>query len=119
MDRGLFTPISVGVFIGLVIGKPLGVTLFSWLAVRLRLAELPEAVTWKQLVSSSFLTGIGFTMALFIASAAFNDPDMLDQAKLGIIFASLTAGITGYVLTLLTSPKMGQITQYETSPAMD
>lgn len=119
LDRGLFTPISVGVFIGLVIGKPLGVTLFSWIAVRLRLAELPESVTWKQLVSSSFLTGIGFTMALFIASAAFNDPDMLDQAKLGIIFASLTAGITGYVLTLLTSPKMGQITQYETSPAMD
>jgi NhaA family Na+:H+ antiporter len=119
LDSGLFTPISIGVFLGLVFGKPLGVTLFSWLAVRLRLADLPETVTWKQLISSSFLTGIGFTMALFIASSAFNSPELLDQAKFGIIFASLTAGILGYVLTLLTSPKFEEITHYETAPATD
>jgi len=119
LDGGLFTPISIGVFLGLVFGKPLGVSLFSWLAVRLRLAELPETVTWRQLVSSSFLTGIGFTMALFIAGAAFNDPDLLDQAKFGIIFASLTAGVIGFVLTMLTSPKYEETTLYETAPATD
>jgi len=95
-----------------VIGKPLGITLFSWLAVRLKLAELPPAVGWAQLFSASWLAGIGFTMALFIANAAFDAPEILASAKLGIFIASLLAGLVGAGLLILTSPR------YDVSSAM-
>lgn len=116
LDKSLIGPVSLGILLGLVVGKPVGVTLLTWLAVKLRLAVLPENVSWRQLGSASFLTGIGFTMSLFIANAAFKDPEIIAQAKFGILVASLLAGVIGYVLTLFTSPTYEETTPWESAP---
>ena len=118
-DMSLFGPISIGIMLGLVIGKPLGITLLSWLAIRVGLAELPRNVGWRELFSASWLAGIGFTMSLFIANAAFSDPELLDQAKIGIIFASLVAGIIGFILMATGSSTHEETTHMESAPAMD
>ena len=97
-------PVAVGIIAGLVLGKPLGITLFSWLAVRIRLAELPAGVTWKQLFAASWLAGIGFTMSLFIASAAFDSAVLLGVSKVAILMASLLASAVGFGLLSVTSP---------------
>jgi NhaA family Na+:H+ antiporter len=118
-DARFIGPVSIGIFLGLVFGKPIGITLFSWLAVKTGIAELPANITWRQLFSASWLTGIGFTMALFIASSAFKDPLQLNEAKLGILAASLGAGVIGYILLQLTSPTHAETTHLETIPAAD
>jgi NhaA family Na+:H+ antiporter len=118
-DRSILSPVSLGIVFGLVLGKPIGVSLLTWLAVKLKLAVLPENITMKQLFGASFLTGIGFTMALFIANSAFTDPELLDQAKVGILIASLLAGVTGYVLTVFFSPTYKEVSSMEASPATD
>ncbi len=89
---------------GLVVGKPLGIVLFSWLAIRLGLARLPEGVGWGVLVGGGFLAGIGFTMALFIAGLAL-DATTLDAAKVGILVGSAVAGIIGMALLLWRLPR--------------
>jgi len=91
-------PITLGIAIGLVLGKQLGVMLASWIPVRLGWAELPAGVSWKQLYGVSWLAGIGFTMSLFITNLAFADPRLVEQAKTGILLASLIAGAVGYRL---------------------
>jgi NhaA family Na+:H+ antiporter len=88
-----------GVFLGLVVGKLVGVTTFSWLAVKLGLGRLPDGVTWSHIIGVAAVAGVGFTVALFIAGLAFTD-EMLDQAKLGVLCASLAAAVLG--ATLLT-----------------
>ena len=118
-DAQFVGSVSLGVFLGLVFGKPIGITLFSWIAVKTGISQLPVNVTWRQLFSASWLTGIGFTMALFIANSAFKDPLILNEAKLGILAASLVAGIIGYVLLLITSPTHSETTHLETVPAAD
>ncbi|MFC2030077.1 Na+/H+ antiporter NhaA [Chloroflexota bacterium] len=100
----LTSPVALGIIAGLVLGKPLGITLLAWLAVRLRLAQLPFGVTWLQLFSASWLGGIGFTMSLFIASSAFSTPDMLDVAKIAILVASMLASVIGFTMITVTSP---------------
>ena len=82
-------------------GKPLGIVLFSWLAVRLGIAELPAGVNWKAMVGAGCLAGIGFTMSLFIAALAFED-ELLAAAKIGTLGASLISAILGFVLLLAT-----------------
>lgn len=86
-----------GVALGLLIGKPLGIALFSWLAVRLGLAQLPQGINFVHIVGVGFLGGIGFTMALFIAGLAFRG-DELNYAKLGILAGSALAGAIGFML---------------------
>ena len=93
----LSSTLTLGIIIGLVGGKFIGIFGVSYLAVRSGLTELPEGVGWRHIGGASFLGGIGFTMALFIAGLAFDDPAMLDRAKIGILLASLIAGIAGYV----------------------
>ena len=95
---GITSSVPLGIIAGLVLGKPLGVTLFAWLAVRSGLAAKPQGVTWAHLHGAGWLGGIGFTMALFIAGLAFADPASLAAAKLGILSASLIAGVIGFVL---------------------
>lgn len=99
----LLQPVTIGVIVGLVLGKPLGILAASWLAVRLRLASLPENVTWRHVNGAGWLAGIGFTMSLFVAGLAFTTESLLDMAKLGILIASLCAGIAG-ALFLITIP---------------
>jgi NhaA family Na+:H+ antiporter len=91
-------PVALGVILGLVLGKQIGITLFSWMAVRSGLAELPRRVGWRQLYGVGWLAGIGFTMSLFIANLAFHDPELLGLAKIGILAASLISGLIGWIL---------------------
>jgi Na+:H+ antiporter, NhaA family len=94
-----------GIALGLLIGKPLGITLFSWLAVRLGLAQLPQGINFVHIVGVGFLGGIGFTMALFIAGLAFRG-DELNYAKLGILAGSALAGVIGFMmLRMWTKPQ--------------
>jgi NhaA family Na+:H+ antiporter len=98
-------PISIGVILGLVVGKPLGITLFSWLVTRTGKARLPEGVTWPQLLAVSAVAGVGFTMSLFISELAFTDHHLVSEAKVGILVASLLAGICGFVALHRTLPR--------------
>ena len=94
-----------GVALGLLIGKPLGIALFSWLAVRLGLAQLPQGINFVHIVGVGFLGGIGFTMALFIGGLAFRG-DELNYAKLGILAGSALAGAIGFMmLRIWTKPQ--------------
>ncbi len=95
---GVTGPISLGVILGLVVGKPLGLVLFSWIAVRAGAATLPSDLTWRTIFSVGWLAGIGFTMSLFVGDLAFKSGAALDQAKMGILVGSLVAGLTGYLL---------------------
>ena len=89
---------SLGITLGLVVGKTAGITLFSALAVRLGIAELPERVSWRSLHGAAWLGGIGFTMSLFIAGLAFRDAVMLDAAKLAVLASSGVAGVIGFLV---------------------
>lgn len=98
-------PVSVAIFAGLVLGKPIGVVTFCFLADRLRLATRPSALSWSFLAAGALLTGIGFTMSLFIAGLAFT-PAMLDAAKLGILTGSIFSAAAGLsILIRLTYRK--------------
>lgn len=100
----LGAPVATAVMAGLVVGKPLGIVLLSWLAVKLNIARLPEGVTWGMIVGGGCLAGIGFTMALFIAGLAL-EGDLLDTAKVGVLAGSVLSAIVGMVLLLLLLPK--------------
>jgi NhaA family Na+:H+ antiporter len=95
--------VAVGIFLGLVVGKPLGVLLFSWFAVRTGIARLPEGATWPQVAAVGVLAGIGFTVALFINELAFDSPDLVEQGKIGILAASAVSAAAGLVALLLVS----------------
>jgi NhaA family Na+:H+ antiporter len=102
----LATPVALAVVAGLVLGKPLGIVLFSWAAVRLRLARLPDGVSWKVMAGAGCLAGIGFTMSLFIAGLAFEEraPDLLDEAKIGVLLGSAVSAVLGCLLLLAVLP---------------
>ena len=90
-------PVTLGVLLGLVVGKPIGIMVFSVLAVRLRIGKQPAAATWPQILGVSMLGGIGFTVALFVTELAFEPGVLADQAKIGILAASAIAGAAGYL----------------------
>ena len=89
-------PIAIGIAVGLFFGKPLGIVAFSWLAVRFGFAELPRGIRWGQILGSGILAGIGFTVAIFIASLVFDTNAQLRSAKLAILGTSIVAGMVGY-----------------------
>ncbi len=97
----LFTKEGIGILIGLVIGKPIGIMLFSGLAVLIGLCTLPKGLQWKHIFGVGLLAGIGFTMSIFITLLAFNDPVFISTGKISILFASLIAGITGLIVLKL------------------
>lgn len=100
------SPVTYGVFLGLVLGKVGGVLLATALAVRLRVAELPAGLTGSHVLGVGFLAGIGFTVSLFIAGLAFDDAALGDQAKVGIFVASLLSGLLGYVILRSIGPTL-------------
>lgn len=119
-DQSLMSMVSIGIVLGLVFGKAIGITFFAWLAVRLRLADMPRNISLRELFSASWLAGIGFTMSLFIAGNAFRgNADLLDEAKAGILVASLLAGIIGYALTYFTTQTFEEASHVEVVPATD
>ncbi len=97
-------PVGIAVLLGFVVGKPLGVFLFSYLAVRLGIATLPTTLTWPVLAAGGLLTGVGFTMAIFIAELAF-DATLLNTAKLAILIASGLGGLGGLIALRLTTTR--------------
>ena len=93
----IMTPVSMGIIAGLILGKVLGIFGVAWLAIKLKIATLPTGSTMNQVFGVSFLGGIGFTMSIFVADLAFiNSPELIFQAKVGILAASLFAGFFGY-----------------------
>lgn len=95
------SPVVLGVFCGLVLGKPIGIMLFSFITVKTKIASLPEFVTWRHMLGASVLGGAGFTMAIFVANLAYADALLITEAKLSILVASTVAGVIGFVLLLL------------------
>ena len=91
-------PVSIGIVLGLFLGKQIGIFAFSYIAVKLKLASEPEGVSWKKIYAASVLAGIGFTMSLFIANLAFNSPELLNISKVGILAGSLLSGIIGFII---------------------
>jgi NhaA family Na+:H+ antiporter len=90
------SPVTLGIFLGLLVGKVVGVTGVSWLVVKTGVTTLPPGVSWRHVTGVGLLAGIGFTVALFIAQLAFVDPAMVEEAKIGILAASVVAGFLGY-----------------------
>lgn len=90
--------VTLGVALGLMLGKPIGITLFSWFAVKTGIGALPHAVTWRHIHGAAWLGGIGFTMSLFIATLAYDTREHLDLAKLGILGGSIVAAVVGLLI---------------------
>ncbi len=96
------SPVFFGVFLGLLLGKPIGIMLFSFIVVKTKLASLPENVNWIHMLGAAILGGVGFTMAIFVANLAFPaSPDLVTDAKIAILSASTLAGIVGFVFLML------------------
>jgi NhaA family Na+:H+ antiporter len=94
----LIDPLGLGILMGLVLGKPIGITLFAWLAVRFKVASMPLSTTWAQLAGAGLLGGIGFTMSIFIAGLGLPNHELLDGAKLAILLSSIVAGTAGFLV---------------------
>jgi NhaA family Na+:H+ antiporter len=98
--NSLFAPVPLGIALGLFVGKQVGVFGFSWLSIRLGLAQLPDKASWLQLYGTAVLCGIGFTMSLFIGSLAFEHSglDYAVSARLGILVGSFLSAVMGYLI---------------------
>jgi Na+:H+ antiporter, NhaA family len=105
MSSALGSHVALGIILGLVVGKPLGVMMASWITVRTRAARLPSGVGWGSLSGMGAIAGIGFTMSLFVAQLAFVDPALLDEAKTAILVASVIAGGVGYATLWATASR--------------
>lgn len=91
----IVNPVSIGVTLGLVFGKFIGIMFFTWLMIKIGIGSLPEGSNWRHIIGVALLGGIGFTMSLFISGLAFRNQEFVDQAKYGILIASVVAGILG------------------------
>jgi Na+:H+ antiporter, NhaA family len=96
--EAFLSPVALGVFFGLFAGKLIGVYGFSWLFVKLKFGKLPHEMTKRHLLGVSFLASIGFTMSLFIANLAFKNQEYVHEAKIGILLASILAGLIGFLI---------------------
>ncbi len=106
----LVQPVSLGVIAGLFIGKPVGIFLASWIAIRTGLGVKPRGVSWGALLGAGSLAGIGFTMSLFIADLGFHEGTLLTEAKVGFLTASLVSGIVGSLILLSTGRNRSEVT---------
>lgn len=93
----LFEPYSIGILLGLVFGKPIGIFALTYLSVKLKICSLPEDVTWKMVAGVGMIAGIGFTMSIFITLLAFSDETIINNAKFAILIASLISGLAGFL----------------------
>jgi len=102
----ILSPVPLGIVCGLFFGKQIGVFLFSFLSVKLKLAEMPTNSNWVKFYGVGILTGIGFTMSLFVGNLAFLDySDNLDGVKIGVLIGSSLSAIVGYLLLLIVTQK--------------
>ncbi|WP_332028321.1 Na+/H+ antiporter NhaA [Kaistella sp.] len=104
MVDGLFSSLGYGIILGLFLGKLVGINLFSYIFVKLKISNLPLNSTWPQMIGTALLAGIGFTMSIFIALLSFKGhPEIQDEAKFAILIASLLAGLSGYLILKYSS----------------
>ena len=103
--RDLLAPLPLGIALGLILGKQIGVFGISFALVKLRLARLPAGANWAHIYGVACLAGIGFTMSLFIGSLSFEDEILMNQVRLGVLSGSLISGIMGYTILMLASRK--------------
>ena len=96
--NALFSPVGLGVSLGLILGKQIGIFSFVWIAVKTKLAALPKNVSWGMIYGTTWLCAIGFTMALFIASLAFTSNEQLIISKIAILFASTLSAVVGLIV---------------------
>ncbi len=96
---------TLGIALGLILGKPIGIFLFSYLSVKLKWCKLPDDLNWKTMISVGFLGGIGFTMSIFITLLAFDEATIINNSKLMILISSLIAGTIGYILLKINLKK--------------
>ena len=102
----LLMPVPLGILLGLFFGKQIGVMLFSYVSVKFKIAEMPNNSTWLSFYGVSILTGIGFTMSLFVGNLAFaNNIEYMDGVKIGVLAGSLISTLFGYFILLLTTKK--------------
>jgi NhaA family Na+:H+ antiporter len=93
-------PLTMGIILGLFLGKPIGITLFSYLAVKLKIADLPQGIAWPHIFGVSMLGGIGFTMSLFVSGLSFTAPDLINYSKFGILVGSVISVIAGIIFLM-------------------
>lgn len=106
MVEGLFSSLGYGIIFGLVVGKMVGISFFSWLSIKLKISSLPIRSTWSQMIGTALLAGIGFTMSIFIALLSFKGhAEIQDEAKFAILIASLIAGFSGYMILRILGKK--------------
>lgn len=106
MVEGLFSSLGYGIIFGLVVGKMVGISFFSWLSIKLKISSLPIQSTWSQMIGTALLAGIGFTMSIFIALLSFKGhAEIQDEAKFAILIASLVAGFSGYMTLRILGKK--------------
>jgi Na+:H+ antiporter, NhaA family len=113
---GFGNVVILGAFLGLLLGKPVGITLFVALAVVSRVTRLPPGIGWAAIAGVGLLGGIGFTMALFIAMLAFGESPALDQAKIGVLSASVCAAVLGYLLLRMSLAPVATAAEPEPAP---
>lgn len=106
MISGLFSPLGFGIIVGLLLGKTIGITLFSWFAVKIKLAKLPSGASWKHVFGVGILAGIGFTMSIFISMLSFSNAEHIIEAKFAILCASVIAGVLGFVYLKSLKPRL-------------
>lgn len=109
MVAGLFSNLGLGIVLGLLIGKPIGILLISWISVKTKIGLLPKDANWLHMIGIGLLAGIGFTMSIFIALLSFTDPFLVDEAKFSILIASALSAILGSVLLVFAGNKKKNI----------
>lgn len=97
MLHGVISLLGLGIILGLLFGKPIGVMLFAWLSVKFKIGSLPQLITWKHIAGMGLLAGIGFTMSIFISLLSFGSSEYDTEAKFAILIASVIAGLVGFV----------------------
>ena len=110
-DGQVVGAVTVAVGLGLLVGKFIGIFSFTWLAVKFKITPMPSGMTWKNLSGIALLGGLGFTVSLFIANLSFgsSNPELLNQAKLGVLTGTALAGLLGYLVLKLVLPKKHHI----------
>jgi NhaA family Na+:H+ antiporter len=105
LGSGLMHLNSIGIIVGLVLGKPIGITLSCFIGAAFGICSLPKDLKWKSIIGAGFLGGIGFTMSIFITLLAFDDSEVINNSKIAILLASLIAGIIGFTMLKLSLKK--------------
>ena len=105
MIQGLTAPLGLGISLGLLLGKPIGILLTSFICTRLKISTLPEGSSWKHIIGVGLLAGIGFTMSIFVAMLSFSDALHISESKLSILLTSLLAGILGYLFLRISKQR--------------